>query len=365
MRKLINLLACTAIVSLCAVAVSCSDNEPEKGGNGGGNELSDVTVMAYYAGDYYEVGAGNIYINFSHGNISEEYDEYGDITGYAGTGSVLCIDLNQALADDPDHVVLTAGTYTVDDTESYAIGVVNGLDSYYLNVVNGNAEQCTFTSGSVAIENLGDNIYKFDYDLTGSNGEAVKGSYKTLVRVINRSDEGVMSNLDTDIKANDLTKAMFVYEGDLYETGESDMYIMMLGDKDFDISTNYGPGNCVMLTLNVTPGASDGIPAGTYSSFVDILFADELPVGSCVAGLYFWGQYFGCWYFNDSMQYEAALWDGSVKVEKSGETYTVTGTLLDGVGHSVEFTYSGTPVIVDDTQAASLSARKSTFKLRK
>ncbi len=38
-----------------------------------------------------------------------EYDEYDEITGYTGTGSVVCIDLNQALASDPDRVSLAVG----------------------------------------------------------------------------------------------------------------------------------------------------------------------------------------------------------------------------------------------------------------
>ena len=373
MRKWMNLAVCTAIAVSGTILASCSDDEPANGGgNGGGNgsgeiELSDAGVMAYYTGDYYEVGTGNVYINFTQGDITAEYDEFDDLTGYSGTGSVLCIDINQALSSDPDQVVLTAGTYIVDASESYAAGTVNGSDSYLLDVVDGVATECTFTSGSVAIESLGDKIYKFDYDFVGSNGAAVKGSYTVLCRVINRSEEGVMSNLDADVEAKDLTEALFVYEGDLYDTGESDIYLIMMGDKDFDIETNYGPGNSIMLSLCVEPGSSNGIPAGTYDAFVDIDTAEELPAGSCIAGMYYWGQYLGCWYFNDTLQYESSLCGGSLTVANDGGAYTIGGTLLDGKGRSVEIRYSGTPVIIDDTRASThrASARKAASKVRK
>lgn len=375
MRKLIRLFACAAMVSLAAISAACSDDEPSNGGENGGNggngggetELSDIGVMAYYTGDYYEVGTGNTYINFSTGDIEVEYDDFDEPVGYIGTGTVLCIDLNHALAADPDQVVLAAGTYTVDNSENYAAGTVNGSDSYLLDVVDGVATECTFTSGSVAIESLGDKIYKFDYDLVGSNGAAVKGSYTVLCRVINRSEEGVMSNLDADVEAKDLTEALFVYEGDLYETEQSDIYLVMMGDEDFDIATNYGPGNSIMLSLCVEPGSSNGIPAGTYDAFVDINTADELPVGSCIAGMYYWGQYLGCWYFNDTLQYESSLCGGSLTVANDGGVYTISGTLLDGKGRSVEIRYSGTPAIVDDTRASThrASARKASAKIRK
>lgn len=163
-----------------------------------------------------------------------------------------------------------------------------------------------------------------------------------------------MSNLDKDVAADDLTQALFLYEGDLYETGESDMYIVILAAEDFDLAANYGLGNSLTLYMNVEPGSSTGIPSGTYDTFIDIEEAEGLPAGSCVSGLFYYGTYMGCWYFNMANQYEARLVGGSVEVENNAGTYTVRGTLKTADDRSVAFSYSGTPDFYDDAESFSV-----------
>lgn len=357
---------CAALLSMTAVSCSDSDeptvpvqSEGENNGEGDNNErpeLTDVTVEAYYGGDYYEMGTGNLWINFSQGDFTIEYDEYDEVSGYTGTGSVVCIDLNQALAADPDQVSLVAGTYSVDLTESFAEGTVNGAESYVLNIEDGQATQQTFAAGSVTITDLGDKIYTVDCDLTTSEGETFVVAYTILCRPINRSGEGVMSNLDKDVEVNDLSQALLLYEGDLYESGESDLYIVVLGADDFDLNTNYGLGNSLMLYLNVKLGSSTGIPSGSYDQFVDIETAESLPAGSCLSGLFYYGTYMGCWYMNPGNQYEARLCEGAVEVENNGGSYTIRGELKTGDNRKVTFSYAGTPMFVDD--AASFSVKK-------
>lgn len=363
------LFLCAALLGVTAVSCSDSDeptvpvqSEGENNGNGDNDRptLSDVTVEAYYGGDYYEASTGNLWINFSQGDFSIEYDDFDEITGYTGTGSVVCIDLNQALAADPDQVSLAAGTYSVDLTESFAEGTVNGSESYILNVVDGQASQQTFTAGSVTITDLGEKIYTVACDLTTSEGEAFTASYTVLCRPINRTGEGVMSNLDKDVEVDDLTQALFLYEGDLFESGESDLYIVVLGADDFDLNTNYGLGNSLMLYLNVESGSSTGIPSGTYDRFVDIETAESLPAGSCLSGLFYYGTYMGCWYLNAGNQFEARLCEGAIEVENNGGSYTIRGELKTGDDRTVTFTYAGTPTFVDD--ASSFSVKKHSVR---
>lgn len=102
---------CAALLGVTAVSCSDSDeptvpvqSEDENNGNGGNNDrptLSDVTVEAFYGGDYNEAGTGNLWLNISQGDFSIEYDDFDEIAGYTGTGSVVTIDLNQALAPIP------------------------------------------------------------------------------------------------------------------------------------------------------------------------------------------------------------------------------------------------------------------------
>lgn len=362
-------LLCAALLGM--TAVSCSDSDeptvPVLPGdeNNGGNDndgrptLSDVTVEAYYGGDYYEAGTGNLWINLSQGDFTIEYDEYDEITGYTGTGSVVCIDLNQALASDPDRVSLAAGTYPVVLSEEFAEGTVNGAESYILNVVDGEASEYSFTEGSVTITDLGERIYTISCDLKCSNGADFTVDYTVLCRPINRSGEGIMSNLDKDVAVEDLTQALFLYEGDLYETGESDLYVVILGADDFDLNTNYGLGNSLMLYLNVEPGSSTGIPSGKDDRFVDIETAESLPAGSCLTGLYYYGTYMGCWYLNYGNQYEARLCEGGVEVENNGASYKLRGEMKTGDGRTVAFSYSGTPIFVDDASSFSVTKRAS------
>lgn len=368
---------CAALLGVTAVSCSDSDeptvpvqSEDENNGNGGGNggnddndrpTLSDVTVEAFYGGDYNEAGTGNLWLNISQGDFSIEYDDFDEITGYVGNGSVVTIDLNQALAANPDQVSLAAGTYSVDLTESFAEGTVNGTESYVMRVVDGQVSQQAFVSGSVTITDHGEKIYTVACDLTTSEGEAFTESYTILCRPFNRSGEGIMSNLDKDVEVDDLTQALFLYEGDLYETGESDLYIVILGADDFDLNTNYGLGNSLMLYFNVEPGSSTGIPSGTYDQFVDIETAESLPVGSCLTGLYYYGTYLGCWYMNTGNQYEARLCEGAIEVENNGGSYTIRGELKTGDDRTVAFTYAGTPTFVDDA-SASFSVKKHSVR---
>ena len=96
--------------------------------------IPDILFEGYYYGDYYEVGNGNAGVNFIEGSLGvDEYDEY------VGTGTIVCLDLNFALPDDPDHALIPAGTYVMDEAGT-AEASTWGLDeSYIIKVVDGEA----------------------------------------------------------------------------------------------------------------------------------------------------------------------------------------------------------------------------------
>ena len=110
--------------------------EPENPGTDVPSEpelvISDNMFEGYYHGEYYTIGRGNASVNFIEGSMTFD----GSVGEYVGTGTVVCIDLNIELQDDPDHAVVPAGTYVVDTDMTYAVGTWGLEESYILKVVN-------------------------------------------------------------------------------------------------------------------------------------------------------------------------------------------------------------------------------------
>lgn len=111
MQRLLLLLG-TAALTLATTA--CSNDKDDNGGNGGGiTPTEGVTTEAFYKGDLYGAGTGNLWINF----ISDM--EYNASAGdYTGPGYILCLDFNTTLAANTDFAALAEGTYTCDYTKT-------------------------------------------------------------------------------------------------------------------------------------------------------------------------------------------------------------------------------------------------------
>lgn len=98
-----------------------------------------------------------------------------------------------------------------------------------------------------------------------------------------------------------------------------------------------------MLSVNVTPGSSTGIPSGTYT-VIDALTADDYDVNTLLSGVYepAYGGYFGAWYFSTTGKVEASLRSGTVTVtNRGGNEYTFEIDLKDGYGHRITGSYAG------------------------
>ncbi len=330
---------------LCALAfASCTDDNPAPG-PAPVPPAERVATQAFYGGDRYDAGTGNIWINF----ISEmEYDELEET--YIGPGFIVCLDFNTALAANPDFATLAAGTYTVEATDTHAAFTLNTADgdSYVTRYdAAGSSVQRTVTGGTVTVAADGDR-YTIDAKLRLDDGSAYDCRFEEPIRFINRTGEGQMSNLTQSVVLDDLTQGLVVYQGEAF-TESSDLYLVLLAGPDYDLDINYGASDAVMLSLNVAPGSRDGIPSGTYT-IIDAETADDYAPNTALSGVYdaTYGGYFGTWYFSTRDMVEASMRGGSVTVTRGeGNRYTFELHLKDGYDNAVEGTFAGTCRVED------------------
>lgn len=325
--------------------VSCDKTGDE---NGGGENLPKENVLvvdnipdpyfqAYYYGDYYEVGTGNVAVALVAGNIIEDEDY-----NLSGTGTILYLDMNIELIENPDGAKLPVGVYTMDADETYAAGTWGPFDSYVIKLVDDEVvyEYAELTAGTLTVAQEGD-YYKVTF--AGEvEGDPLEMEYVGNVFLTNSMEESeaLFSNLDKDITVGGLSRASMACMGDLVGDEVTETWVFSIGDKHYDLATDYGLGNSVLIYLNVAPGL-DAVPAGHYETFVDMMTAETLEVNTLIGGVSMYGFYAGCWFICPAYTYEAALVDGSVDVAVEGDEYTISGELLDGYGHKVKFEYEG------------------------
>lgn len=309
----------------------------------------DVTTEAFYKGDIYGSGAGNLWINF----ISDmEYDA--DLKDYIGPGYILCLDFNTTLAENADFATLAAGTYTsdysADSHQPFTLNIANG-DSFLSQYDSGGSTKTQNIAGGSVTVSLNKGYYCIDADLQLEDGSKYTYSFIGNISFLNRSKEGQMSNLTQDVSVDGMTQALLAYVGMAF-TETSDLYTVIIAGPDYDLDNNFGLSDALTLSLNVTPGSSKEIPAGTYT-LIDAATADDYDVGTALSGVYepTYGGYFGSWFFSTAGQIESAARTGSIKVSHSGgNDYTFVIDLKDGYGHRISGTFSGLCLLKDWSQ---------------
>ncbi len=344
MKKISHLLHLLVLAAVTVALAACSDSndntpapDPTPGGDTPGTEIQPtegVTTEAFYKGDLYESGTGNLWINF----ISDmRYDE--DEGDYVGPGYVLCLDFNTTLAENADFASLAEGTYTCDyanDTHAeFTLNVAYG-DSYLLRYAEGGGSSSFEITGGTVTVAVQEGYYCIDAALTLSDDSTFEYSFIGEISFLNRSEEGQMSNLTGDIALEGMTQGLMAYGGTVF-TETSDLYTVILAGEEYDLDTNYGASDALMFSFNVTPGSSTGIPSGRYT-VIDAMTADDYDVNTLLSGVYepTYGGYFGSWYFSTKQKLEASLRGGEVEVTDNGDgTYRFEINLKDGYGHAV------------------------------
>ncbi len=292
-----------------------------------------VRPEAYYKGEVYTAEAGSYWINFIIAATADDVEQ------------VLCIDFNSQLAPDPDFAQPELGTYKFDTEGSHPLFTFNGEgDSYVARIIDAetdNIEYIAITGGTMELIREDNGYTTVECKFTLENGKDYTFTYTGPLTFFNRTEQGNMSNLTEDIEIKDLSQGFGIYYGDIFETG-SDMWNLILGDDQYDIEQLYGTGNALQMAINVTNGAADYIPDGTYT-VLDFNTAETLPAGTMLSGVYSptYGGYWGCWFYNPTRQLESALQEGTLKVSREGEVYTFDIDLSDKAGRHVKALFTG------------------------
>lgn len=333
-------------VALTAGFTSCSDDDDPAGvpgGDGTTAPTSEWKAEGYYKGDIYDNGTANLWVNIITADMKYDSDE----EDYIGPGHIICLDFNTAIPENPDFATLAEGDYSADDTHDSGTINIDGesfVTTYGPDGYEGSAE---VTAGTVTVSRSGD-LYVIDGTVTTDDGKETKIRYVGRLTFYNRSTSGEMSNLTSDVTLTSLTQGVAMYAGQLF-TETSDYYMLILAGADYDLDENFGNAPSLSFGLNVTPGASDGIPTGTYD-IIDVAEADDYPVGTALSGFYeaAYGGYYGTWYFHSLDALEAAVKSGTVKVTNKGNgSYDIEFNLRDGYGHTVKGSYSGPLALAD------------------
>ena len=360
-------LAAAALCTLLALA-SCDKNKnnPDDGALPQ-VVIPETRVESYYWGDYNEMGTGNLIINVVTGSWSVETNMETWEDEYKGTGKTFVFDINIPLSDDPDHVKLVPGEYTVGDDETFAVGTWNcGYElTTYTEVENDKLiHEGELVDGTLTIKEVKGG-YEISFEGTHEDETPLSVTVFTEGRAMGRDLVRKYSNLDQDIKVPSFKKGSFENFGDLAEDGMTESIVVTLGDENLDLSLSDGLGDFVYLYFNVEPG-SEGIPSGHYGdSWVNIMPEDEeaeieLFPGQLVNGVVNWLFYAGCWYFSPIRGYEVAFVDGYVDVKAlGGKSYKISGKLIDAYGKSVEISYQGEllEVVTEDDDELSIKSQ--------
>lgn len=315
---------------------SCDEKEPDVVAP----VHNEIEVQAFYKGDVYENGTGNLWINFVKGVTAS-----GD--SYIGPGYILCLDFNTALAENPDFATLAPGTYTISQENDGTKGTINAADeeSFLERVtIDGAATDFEIKSGTVDVACTKDGVYTIKVNVVLSNDDPYVFEYTGPISFVNKSGEGEMSNLTGNVAVEGLSQGLVVHYGPLF-TDTSDACTVLLAGPDYNLDENYGKSPALMLTLDeATTADGKAIPSGTYN-VVNINEVDDLDVFTAISGVYepALGGYFGTWYFATTpSQVEASVKSGTIKVTSNGNSnYTFEVNLKDGYGHTITAKYSG------------------------
>lgn len=137
-------------------------------------------------------------------------------------------------------------------------------------------------------------------------------------------------------------------------------WCITLGEKDFDLSAWEGTGLSIVIELFTTDTQATTLPLGNYTveAFNKEYYSDySVGTGFVQEDEETGDSYcYGTWIFEDGSGLFAAE-DGSVKVSRSGDNFTVTYDFTDlQLGASFKGSYTGPLEFVDLTKAKSCAA---------
>lgn len=246
-----------------------------------------------------------------------------------GSYYTVLLDLFMEIPDDPDHMVIPDGTYTLSD----------GYDAFTCNSEYTHAKlkpagtRIAFSDGAATISRAGSK-YTVSGDFTTEDGTSFTFEYTGPIPLSNSAPQP-LDLIESDVEETFATVTQAAYLGDYYGNGTA------------VFQTLFTNGETQFLAEFITPFvyyAPDALPAGTYP------IADSYMEGTLLMGTQI---NYGGWeyqprgtYCNASNRFGLAS-EGTATVEKNNDGYVLSFDLKDANGYRIVADYSG-PITFGD-----------------
>lgn len=336
----------------------------------GNVEATFTGGVAYYYGNLYSSGTGNIYINLYDGTFEEES---GSMTS-VGTNFSLCA--FSTLFGDPEQAKVRPGTYTMSrhftsgtyypGLEMTYAGITIPFGSYVKQRVAINSgddyRYGYIVDGTVVITENDNGTYNFEINCVTDGGYTVKGTAANVsIPVYNLSDDtakAIISNLEDDVELD----LGYVTNGRLYHNGPINgvrRFTIDLGSPSGLDGNTEGDLQRIEFLADLSNAE---LPMGTYTVMEqDHTYSNFYAPYKLVQGYFYNGGLSGTRYMHYEegryrvMDLLAPAVEGTTTIQKNDDgTYTINMDFVDDAGYKITGSWTGTLLLqYDPTEVAA------------
>lgn len=311
----------------------------------------DVDFTAYYLdgefyGDWLGFGNDNFYIILSDAGFNEDEAENPD-------GNFLIIDLYSPFAEDQDNPAPAPGEYEANSSdEEFSINC--GYSYYYYTDPSGEiCGKTNFAGGNLKIKKV-DRLYTIICDFTLKDGKTVHCEYEGPFVLPDYNDDSDIPMIGNDINTVFTGASATNYGNDF---GAYNVAVLLWDMKENSSTGNLiAPGHLLKLDLmtdltdgNIAPGKYEVDAYGTSAPFTYLegsimdFYGIHIPVGTYIQ------------YYNEEGEVDGYgfINGGTVDIEKDGNGYKFSISLVMNGEYTLEATYSGELEMTDGQQSAS------------
>lgn len=341
--------AAAALIALAALATSCDPDKKtdQKPGpdplNPDEVALTEATSVAYFGETE---GVYNYYVCLSSTPIESDEEGY-PIPSDGGIMVLLDMYSSEDVADW-DNATLPEGVYELQSADE---GIDDGKLSLDYTLFSRNTDGEVSLLGleycEITVSNKGGK-YTISGALLTDEEEEVEFRYVGELEIEDASNSGndAIPSIDEPVNTV-MTEAEGLYYGDLYETGTDNYEMHFLNAEVDEEGYVIGEGYEANISFFTEISGEIALAAGTYT--IDYSYeAGTLEPGELVWDIFPVGTYVIKYCADGSVQY-AFVSEGTVKVENSGSTYTVTADLVADNGVSLKYSYTGEVTFEDLT----------------
>lgn len=313
-----------------------------------GDKSLTATVEVVQAADIYDWKTKLNYTEVYYFStlVEPEYESYQlfmysnwTSAGKPGPGCmVYATIIHSTVPCEDDNVILPDGTYNLGDGP-------NALFADYTVTQKLSDDGSVYdfdrkvTAATLTVKNE-NGVTNITGEFTDETGEKHWFKYSGQPKIFDKRYESTLKeDVNVDFTGSTLTA---YYWGNLESSGASDWIIDVSSDKQ---------GLQIDIFGDPSADFAGGLPAGNYHPWNE---AEGYVAGIFDTGYNMMGYLGGSWFYTtdnegNPVDPKAPLMDGSVKIEKNGEKYTITVDATDDRGNSIKGTWTGVPVLEDLT----------------